>query len=231
MEHAPYQTVGCASSAYRRTKIDAVDVTRRRVLLAMGAALAGAALPRKSFAMTPEQPVVLLVAAPDFEDPRWRRTVLVAAAIAEDTHAGLILNRPTTYRLAELFPDHKPSQQVSEPVYFGGPAGMRAVSTIVNSNAKPGEDAILLGNDAYWATHVETIDRVIEQNPITSRYYLGHVVWQPGELSDELDRGLWSVRQADASTMLRSDTPGLWRHLIEQLEASGQHEARAVLRA
>jgi putative AlgH/UPF0301 family transcriptional regulator len=45
---------------------------------------------------------------------------------------------------------------------------------------------------------------------------VGYVGWRPGELKSEIDRGLWSVSNAEVDTIFRKDTDGLWEELHQQ---------------
>jgi len=45
---------------------------------------------------------------------------------------------------------------------------------------------------------------------------VGYVGWRPGELKGEIDRGLWSVINADREVVFRKDTEGLWEELLQQ---------------
>jgi putative AlgH/UPF0301 family transcriptional regulator len=45
------------------------------------------------------------------------------------------------------------------------------------------------------------------------------VVWRPGQLDDELDRGLWYVQEPEAKIVLRKETDGLWDELVRRSEA------------
>ena len=49
----------------------------------------------------------------------------------------------------------------------------------------------------------DTVDRVIEQNRNDARFYVGLVLWQPGELENELQRGFWYVMDHDAGLVFR----------------------------
>jgi putative AlgH/UPF0301 family transcriptional regulator len=42
------------------------------------------------------------------------------------------------------------------------------------------------------------------------------VGWRPGELKGEIDRGLWSVINADREVVFRKDTEGLWEEMLQQ---------------
>jgi len=44
---------------------------------------------------------------------------------------------------------------------------------------------------------------------------VGYVGWRPGELKSEIERGLWSVLDADVEVVFRKDTDGMWEDLLQ----------------
>src|SRR5687767_5972470 len=158
---------------------------------------------------------LILVAHPAFRDLEYRQTVLIAAPAPNGGHIGVILNRPTRRSLGSLFPEHEPSKKVVDPVYYGGPFSRGALVALVRSDASPGTGSVLLMKNLYLAFRANTIDHVIETAPNEARYFVGYVGWRPGELKSEIDRGLWSVLNADVDTIFRKDTEGLWEELLQ----------------
>jgi len=187
------------------------------------AALAGAAslfsaLP--AMAQKPDEPeAVLLVASPGLRDPDYRQAVILAVPIDNDRHLGVIINRPTTRSLASLFPEHQPSKKVVEPVFLGGPMSRAAVVAVVRTEKDPGRGAIELTKEMYLAMTVNVVDRIIEQTPNDARYYVGYVVWRPGELRSEIDHKVWNVMSASPHIVFRKDTTGLWEELTRMSRA------------
>ncbi len=51
-----------------------------------------------------------------------------------------------------------------------------------------------------------------------ARFLAGLVAWRPGELRDELKRGLWYVLEADSELVMRKPTEGLWEELVRRSE-------------
>jgi putative transcriptional regulator len=182
-----------------------------RVVLVL-ALLMAAALP----ALAQDAEAMLLVAHPAFRDMDYRQTVLLAAPAPNGGHVGVILNRPTKRSLSSLFPEHEPSKKVIEPVYYGGPFSRGALVALVKAGNTPGEGTVQLMKNLYMAFRVNTIDQVIEANPNDARYYVGYVGWRPGELKNEIDRGIWSVLGADVDVVFRKDVEGLWEELLQQ---------------
>src|SRR5690606_16180894 len=117
--------------------------------------------------------------------------------------------------LGSLFPEHEPSRKVIEPVYYGGPFSRGALVALVRADKAPGPGTVPLMKNLYLAFRANTIDSIIETTPNEARYYVGYVGWRPGELRDEIDRGLWSVLDADLDTVFRKDTETLWEELLQ----------------
>jgi putative transcriptional regulator len=163
-----------------------------------------------------EDDAILLVANPGFRDLEWRETVLVVAPAPNGGHVGVIINRPTRRSLASLFPEHEPSKKVVDPVYYGGPFSRGALVALVHADAETGGGTVPFMPHLYLAFRANVIDHVIETTPNDARYFVGYVGWRPGELRSEIDRGLWSVLDADIETVLRKDTDGLWEELLQQ---------------
>jgi putative transcriptional regulator len=163
-----------------------------------------------------EGDAVLLIANPAFRDLDYRQTVLIAAPAPNGGHVGVIINRPTRRSLGSLFPEHEPSKKVADPVYYGGPFSRSALVALVRSEVDPGAGSVSLMKNLYLAFRANTIDHIIESTPNSARYYVGYVGWRPGELKGEIDRGVWSVLDADVDTVFRKDMEGLWEELLQQ---------------
>jgi putative transcriptional regulator len=195
-------------------------------------ALAGLLFAAAGLAQAQED-AMILIAHPAFRDLEYRQTVLIAAPAPNGGHVGVILNRPTRRSLGSLFPEHEPSKKVVEPVFYGGPFSRGALVALVRADQAPGQGSVLLMKNLYLAFRANTIDHVIETTPNEARYFVGYVGWRPGELKGEIDRGLWSVSNAELDTIFRKDTDGLWDELQQQsrrIRAGLPPEELAVLR-
>jgi putative transcriptional regulator len=179
----------------------------------------------------PQEDAILLVAHPAFRDLEYRQTVLIAAPAPNGGHVGVILNRPTRRSLGSLFPEHEPSKKVVEPVFYGGPFSRGALVALVRAESAPGAGAVLLMKNLYLAFRANTIDHVIETTPNEARYFVGYVGWRPGELKSEIDRGLWSVMNAEVDTIFRKETEGLWEELLQQTKRIRADGADRILAA
>jgi putative transcriptional regulator len=178
-----------------------------------------------------EGDAVLLIAKPELRDPEYRQTVLYVTPTTNDRHIGVIINRPTTRSLSSLFPEHEPSKKVIDPVFFGGPFGQSAVFAVVRAASNPGGGSVALAKDLYFAARVDVVDKIIESTPNDARYYVGYVGWRPGELRQEIDRGLWYVIDADPELVFRKEPKGMWEELVRrarQLTAQAPYSGLVV---
>ena len=189
----------------------------KKFLLAL-ATISAAALISPAIAADGDDAVVL-VAAPALRDPDYRQAVVVAVPIEGNRHLGVIVNRPTRRTLSSLFPEHEPSKKVVEPVYFGGPMSRGAVVAVVKTEKDLGRGSISLTKEMLLAMTVNIVDKVIEETPNNARYYVGYIVWRPGELRLEIDRKLWHVVNADTHIIFRKETNGLWEEMMRLARA------------
>lgn len=164
---------------------------------------------------------VLLVAAREMNDRVYGSTILIAAPLPGGQHFGFILNRPTRAMLGKMYPDHGPSQKIVEPVYLGGPFNLELLFALVQRPDSPGGNSIEMLPGLYAAFEGEIIDRVIETQPEKARFVAGMVAWAPGELQQEVKRGLWHVLEPDAALVLRR-SDGLWEELLQRVERAAR---------
>jgi putative AlgH/UPF0301 family transcriptional regulator len=152
--------------------------------------------------------------------------VLFAAPLPNGMHIGFIVNRPTEVALATAFPEHAPSGKVADPVYFGGPVMPDMVFAVVPTPPNDTEAILQLMPGIVLVMDGDAIDRIIETTPNDARYFAGLIVWEPGELDEEVRAGAWDVVPADASAVFSTHPETLWKTLSRggpRLEArSGQ---------
>lgn len=161
---------------------------------------------------------VLLVAKRNLQDRLYGGTVLVTKPVGNDRHVGFIINKPTTLTLGKLFPSHGPSQKVVDPVYLGGPSSSSVIFAMVEAKNAPEGKVLRLAPNLYLAYESKEVDHIIETLPPHARFFAGMVLWQPGELAQEIRRGLWYVLDPQADLVLSKSTDRLWETLVGRAE-------------
>ena len=193
-----------------------------RMLVASLPALTLAVLVQSMARAEDTDKTVLLVAKRALKDPLYSSTILLAKPMPNGTHVGFILNRPTTVKLGEMFPEHEPSKKIADPLFLGGPADVNLVFAVVADHDGSRDDSLLLTPELSLAYSGGTVDRIIESESDRARFFVGLVVWRPGQLDEELKRGLWHVKEPEAKLVLRKKTDGLWDELVRESEVKAE---------
>ncbi len=158
----------------------------------------------------------LLVASPDFEDPNFKRTVVLILEHNSEGALGVVLNR----RLGVLLEDAATGWGIygSEPrvVFEGGPVQRDATIALgrlhhpcVDSDAfaKP-----LIGN--LVSIDLDTQPELVEGLLVDLRVFLGYSGWSPGQLDAEVRGGGWIVVEAEPGDPWTGDPDLLWRTVL-----------------
>jgi putative transcriptional regulator len=171
-------------------------------------------------AAAPGETVLLVAKRQLDDDPLWNSTILLAKPVEGGGYVGFIVNKPTTMSLGELFPEHAPSKKVADPLFLGGTVDINRVFALVERHASAKDSAILVAPDLFLAYDSNAVDRIIESESDHARFFLGLVVWRPGQLDDEIERGLWYVQKPEVALVLRRKTDDLWEELVRRAEDS-----------
>jgi putative transcriptional regulator len=198
-----------------------------RLFLLLAFTLAGTA------AMAADQPAddaqersMMLMANPQLADPVFGQTVLLTAPLKEGARIGVILNRPTEHPMRALFPDHSVLNQIKEPVYYGGPMLPEVMVVLVRTDKDPGQGSLKVGGGLFLALSAPLIEKILKEKPASARCFVGSVLWQAGELDEQIKEGVWSVVQPDNETIFSRNPENLWEHLQQK---SHQLTARLAL--
>jgi len=163
-------------------------------------------------AATVSEPVVLVASSRQDGSP-YEQTVAIVASLPDGGHFGFIVNRPTRFSLQALFPKDEAASKVNQRVYVGGPTATTSVFAVIRSDTVS-DGQLRLAPGVVAALDPAAVDAVIRSVPNDARYFLGLMVWQPGELEREIAESLWEVNRADADVLFEERTTrGLWNTL------------------
>ena len=176
------------------------------VLITMGLAAATAAAADLS------QPVTL-VATPVLQGSPFVKTVLIAAPLPNGMHIGFVVNQPSEITLAAIFPEDVATRKVVDPIYIGGPMLMESLYAVVRTPPADTENLLEIMPGVVLVMDGPAIDRIIETTPNEARYFAGLVLWQPGELDEEVRASAWDVSPADADAVFSAHPEKLWETL------------------
>jgi putative transcriptional regulator len=188
----------------------------RRWLLLLAACIAG------SVAAQPNG--VLLIAKPGLADPNFSETVVLVARTDDEATVGVILNRPSVRRLVDIAPSWPGAENLTEPLYTGGPVMRQVVVALYASEEVPKAKAFRVLPQVYLSMHPANLEPLVAQPSARMRLYAGFSGWAPRQLEAEMASGSWYVLRATEELVFRKDTSGMWSELVER--ARGARVAR-----
>lgn len=159
----------------------------------------------------------LLVADRGMRDPRFAKSVILLIRYEDKGALGLIVNKPSDTRLAELLPDAEELEGRDDPVYIGGPVARDGMMLMLRSEDPP-EEANHVFADIYVSPSRDVLDRLIAEGDSNFRTYVGYAGWAPGQLEGEIERGDWHVLPSDPEMVFAVEPNSVWDELIKQTE-------------
>ena len=156
---------------------------------------------------------VALVASPQMDDPRFNQTVVLLLRHNEEGAMGVVLNRPIgedqKVALAEIqMPGDTPLN-----FHFGGPVAGPVIVLQTRESR--------LGNKLgkmFTINKKEQIEGVLN-NAEDCRLFVGHATWEPGQLEDEVEEGLWLTVPVSGD-LLFGDHDEIWADAVRSVGRS-----------
>lgn len=161
---------------------------------------------------------VFLIAKPGLTDPNFRETVVLVTQAEDFSTVGVIINRPTALKLAQILPDDFDTGNYADAVYSGGPVMRQALVAVFESDAAPVAAAFHVLRNLYMSMHPENLRRLLTAGDRRYRIYAGFAGWAPRQLESEFNREGWFALPADEDMVFRQDTSGLWQELLERAQ-------------
>ena len=156
--------------------------------------------------------VTVLVANKGFDDATYARSVIVLQRDGSD-EVGVMINRPSDYELGDVL-DVPAAEKAADPLYSGGPFLPQQLIALIRDEKSPGAGSMELARGLHLSIRGAGIEHAVERTPGTARYYAGLVLWRPGELAEEVKRGLWLKLEVPLDTVFRRDPANLWEELL-----------------
>jgi putative transcriptional regulator len=155
-----------------------------------------------------------LIAMPSMNDPRFSQTITFICTHNQDGAMGIVLNRPSQHRIAELLSQLKlealPSPLLEDFVYEGGPVQQERGFVLHAPNEE--YDSTIQISDAISLTTSKDILISAANNkaPEKMMIALGYAGWSAGQLEDEMGQNAWlnlEPNHDEALHQLIFDTP------------------------
>ena len=176
----------------------------------------------------------LLLAAEELADPNFAHSVVLLIEHNEQGALGVILNRPTSKTVRELW--REVSQvpcESRQPVCLGGPVS----GPVMALHTLPALAELEIVSGVYFAAKKQNLDELVStaagtesmaespsmasgteliaKNPF--KIFVGHAGWGPGQLEAEIQQHAWSIIPASSEHVFTA-ADDLWQRLLQALD-------------
>ena len=137
----------------------------------------------------------LLIAMPGMADPNFTTTVTLICEHNDEGALGIVINRPTTLKLAGLFEQLSVSDAdpdtADSPVMAGGPVGPER-GFVLHGPEQSFENTLAVSDDIRLTLSRDIIDAMATgEGPQQALVALGYAGWESGQLENEMLANSW----------------------------------------
>lgn len=160
---------------------------------------------------------ILLVAARHLDDPNFARSVVLVMFPPDSGPSGVILNRPTSMTLSDIWSEPEKRHGRTDALYIGGPVQPDGLLFLFRMTPPP-ERAWRATDDIYFSGDGELLMQLLEQTDSIQeqRFFAGYAGWAEGQLEWEVSRGDWHVLEVDPGIIYDTDSETLWSRMYQR---------------
>lgn len=167
----------------------------------------------------------LLISEPFLQDENFVRSVILLCENNENGSFGLVLNKLSILKLAELVDGVDFLDMI---VYVGGPVEQNTLHFIYFGE-KLLEDSISLGNRLWWGGDFGELIENLREGTIKTehvKFFIGYSGWALGQLDNELEENTWIVCEpSDYSAIFDESPDEMWRMILKTMGGQFQQMA------
>ena len=157
----------------------------------------------------------ILVASAELLDPNFVHTVVLLIEHNDGGALGLVLNRPTSKTVGELWQQvGQPDCESRQPVHLGGPVSGPLMA--LHTHDGLAETEVVAG--VYFAAKKQNLDELVRLDGVY-KVFIGHAGWGPGQLESEIEQGAWRIASVTSADVF-DDAEDLWQRLLRRADAS-----------
>ncbi len=162
-----------------------------------------------------------LIANPVLPDPNFSRTVILLCNHNEEGSFGLVVNRKSDLRAAEIFVDADLLKNAGydHEVYIGGPVSPQQVFYLCRY-PEPLADLETVCPEVQMGMSWESLDEVLRhlENPSQDlRFYMGYSGWGADQLAGEMEQRSWLTRSAEKDNVFGNPDTRIWADVVRSM--------------
>ncbi len=204
---------------------------RFRLSIAVGLIGLFAAAPIQTIAQNSERQAresIVLVAARHMNDPNFARSVVLVMFPPDSGPSGVILNRPTSMTLRDIWPEPDERHGRTDALFLGGPVQPDGLLFLFRMTPPPVR-AWRATDDIYFSGDGELLKQLLEQTNAAheQRFFAGYAGWADGQLEWEIQRGDWHVLEVDPEIIYDKEPETLWSRMYQRATLLRAHAPRS----
>lgn len=156
----------------------------------------------------------LLIAEPFMKDPSFKRTVTLICEHNHEGSLGLILNRPSIFKVTEMIPSFPAFQSF---VNYGGPVGLDRLN-FIHSYGDKIEGSFPIVDNLYWNGNFEQLKSLIKAKqilPHNIKFFAGYAGWEAGQLQEEMTDNSWIISKNYKEIFKMSEY--MWQEVLQKM--------------
>ncbi|MEM7661517.1 MAG: YqgE/AlgH family protein [Pseudomonadota bacterium] len=170
----------------------------------------------------------VLIAMPEIGDDRFRQSIILVCAHAEDFAMGLILNKPVEgLTLPTLLDQLDIPMTIALPDYQvldGGPVGRDRGFVLHSSDFSCDSATMDVGTDICLTATRDALHAIAsEEPPEHAVLALGYSGWGPGQLEQEIAENAWLVSDMDSDLVFARGHDEKWRRALDGIGITPLH--------
>jgi putative transcriptional regulator len=147
----------------------------------------------------------LLIAMPSLEDPNFARTVTYICEHGEHGAMGIVINRPTDLRLADVLKHMEISGGMGEAgeqtVFLGGPVEEER-GFVLHTESRDWDSTLQIEDGIGITTSRDILEAMARgEGPGKTLVALGYAGWGAGQLEQEIQQNAWLSGPVDRAIL------------------------------
>jgi putative transcriptional regulator len=156
----------------------------------------------------------LLIAMPALQDPNFARTVTYICEHGDHGAMGIVLNRPTDLRLADVLKHMEIEGGLGEAgeqtVFLGGPVEEER-GFVLHTHSDPWDSTLEINDEISITTSRDILEAMARgEGPGQTLVALGYAGWGAGQLEQEMQQNAWLSGPADQSILFELPAEQRW---------------------
>lgn len=164
---------------------------------------------------------MLLVAAPELQDPHFEQSVVLLLDADDEGALGVILNRPSPVLVADVLEGWRDLAVEPDVLFQGGPVSVDGALALARP-ADPGTPPVGFREvvDGLGVLDLDTPVELVADGLAALRIFVGYAGWGPGQLEDEVAEGSWYVVPGTIGDVFALDPSELRRDVLRRQPGS-----------